>query len=595
VELLKLETPDALLIPQLRAAGIDFTVTQDDLQTFAKIGASDALLAVIREVSTKSRVKQLDAPSKAQGYPVGNIIAIEGGPEDAIIGRWDNGDYFKATAGAWIALSPNGVKDLPQGIKDSLDINIEHPLVWLIANTAFHKGADYKKLYQSVMSNAGLALFGKVPGVIVTLSGPDIPKKNIVDASDHIIPSRFALYNLSDQHALEAIALDKNTEPEFREIALSRLTDRDLAARIRGEQDTPMANVDVVTAATNPDQKGLNEVTGSKAKSAPTPVADSTAVGPTSAVPKIPPTLHTPQPKSESAAPSEPARNTSNTALNTQEDKFSYALGMKLGQSLHKLSVPPDPSVLQLGLRDAISGGKTRLTQDEARATITEVMKGISTKHLERSPQAEDKFSYALGMSLGLGLHKQSVPVDLSILQRGLDDALVVGRTLLSEDEAKAALMAAQTDLRQKQQEKMKQTAESNKEEGAAFLEANKGNNGVVTLPSGLQYKILQQGTGPKPTATDSVVCNYRGTFINGMEFDSSYKRGQPATLPVTGVIKGWSEALQLMPVGSKWQLFIPPDLAYGDRGAPADISPGATLIFEVELISIQDKAREKK
>jgi FKBP-type peptidyl-prolyl cis-trans isomerase len=122
----------------------------------------------------------------------------------------------------------------------------------------------------------------------------------------------------------------------------------------------------------------------------------------------------------------------------------------------------------------------------------------------------------------------------------------------------------------------------------------NKTKEGVVTLPSGLQYKILTEGTGPKPTGTDIVSCNYRGTLLNGTEFDSSYKRGQPASFPVTGVIKGWTEALQLMPVGSKWQLFIPSDLAYGERGADphSGIGPGATLIFEVELLSIQDKAK---
>jgi FKBP-type peptidyl-prolyl cis-trans isomerase FklB len=133
---------------------------------------------------------------------------------------------------------------------------------------------------------------------------------------------------------------------------------------------------------------------------------------------------------------------------------------------------------------------------------------------------------------------------------------------------------------------------ETNKTEGEAFLAANKTKQGIVTLPSGLQYTILKEGTGPKPTASDSVVCNYRGTLINGTEFDSSYKGGQPLTFPVGGVIKGWTEALQLMPVGSKWQLFIPSQLAYGERGAGADIGPNATLIFEVELLSIQAKGQ---
>jgi FKBP-type peptidyl-prolyl cis-trans isomerase FklB len=202
----------------------------------------------------------------------------------------------------------------------------------------------------------------------------------------------------------------------------------------------------------------------------------------------------------------------------------------------------------------------------------------------------KDKVSYAIGMNIGTTLHKQSVDVDPKVLQQGLEDALAGGKTLLSEDEARAILTEFQTEMRKKMQEKMQAEGESNKKEGAAFLAANKAKDGVVTLPSGLQYKILTPGTGPKPTATDSVVCNYRGTLIDGKEFDSSYKRGQAATFPVSGVIKGWTEALQLMPVGSKWQLFVPSDLAYGERGQGPDITPNATLIFEVELISIQSK-----
>jgi FKBP-type peptidyl-prolyl cis-trans isomerase len=202
----------------------------------------------------------------------------------------------------------------------------------------------------------------------------------------------------------------------------------------------------------------------------------------------------------------------------------------------------------------------------------------------------KDKVSYALGANLGMNLHKQSVEVDPAIVLRGLKDALAAGKMLLTDDEARAALMQLQAEVRNKQQEKIKVAGEMNQKEGAEFLTANKAKEGVVTLPSGLQYKILTAGTGPKPTATDTVVCNYRGTLISGSEFDSSYKRGQPASFPVNGVIKGWTEALQLMPVGSKWQLFVPSELGYGDRGAGADIGPDATLIFEVELLSIQGK-----
>ena len=208
----------------------------------------------------------------------------------------------------------------------------------------------------------------------------------------------------------------------------------------------------------------------------------------------------------------------------------------------------------------------------------------------------KEKTSYAMGMNIGTGMRKQSLDIDPAILARGLRDAFSNGKTLLTEDEARALLTQLQTDMRKKQQEVAQQLAEANKKQGVAFLEANKTKEGVVTLPSGLQYKVLQEGTGPKPTATDSVLCNYRGTLLDNTEFDSSYKRGQPITLPVTGtIIKGWSEALQLMPVGSKWQLFIPPELGYGDRGAGGQIGPNATLIFEVELVSIQAKASDKK
>jgi len=210
----------------------------------------------------------------------------------------------------------------------------------------------------------------------------------------------------------------------------------------------------------------------------------------------------------------------------------------------------------------------------------------------------KEKFSYALGVNtakrMGESLKKQSVPFDSTIFVRGMRDGFAGGKTLLTDEEVQAALTEMQKQMHDQQQAKMQQASEGNKKEGDAFLAANKGKDGVVTLASGLQYKIVTEGTGPKPTTSDSVVCNYRGTLISGKEFDSSYKRGQPATFPVTGVIKGWTEALQLMPVGSKWQLFIPADLAYGDRGAGADIGPGATLVFEIELLSIEDKSKDK-
>jgi len=202
----------------------------------------------------------------------------------------------------------------------------------------------------------------------------------------------------------------------------------------------------------------------------------------------------------------------------------------------------------------------------------------------------KEKASYALGVNIGHGLTKDAVEVDPGLLFQGLKDGMAGGKTQMTDDELKAALASLQADVMKRQQEKMQVLGEADKKEGDAFLGANKTKEGVVTLPSGLQYKIVQQGTGPKPTASDTVTVNYRGTLLDGTEFDSSYKRGQPATFAVGQIIRGWTEALQLMPVGSKWQLFIPPELAYGPRSPSPVIPPNSTLIFEVELLSIQPK-----
>ncbi|MGB6832109.1 MAG: FKBP-type peptidyl-prolyl cis-trans isomerase [Candidatus Acidiferrum sp.] len=204
----------------------------------------------------------------------------------------------------------------------------------------------------------------------------------------------------------------------------------------------------------------------------------------------------------------------------------------------------------------------------------------------------QDKASYAIGLNIGRSMRKDSVDVEPSILLRGLKDGLADSKPLLTDDEAKAAMTTLQADLRAKHEAKVELEAANSKKVGDEFLAENKTKEGVVTLPSGLQYKVLVEGTGPKPTAADTITCNYKGTLLDNTEFDSSYKRGKPATFPVSGIIKGWTEALQLMPVGSKWQLFIPPDLAYGERGGPAGgpIGPNATLVFEVELMSIQPK-----
>ncbi len=199
----------------------------------------------------------------------------------------------------------------------------------------------------------------------------------------------------------------------------------------------------------------------------------------------------------------------------------------------------------------------------------------------------KDKVSYVIGVNVGKGMQQQSIDIDPDIFAKGLKDAMTGAKTAMTDEEMRQVLTAFQKEMAEKQAEKMKVVAEKNKKEGEAFLAANKKKKGVKTLPSGLQYKVIKEGTGEMPKLTDTVTTNYRGTLIDGTEFDSSYKRGQPAKFPVKGVIAGWTEALQLMKVGSTWQLFIPSSLAYGERGAGNIIGPNATLIFDIELISI--------
>ena len=202
----------------------------------------------------------------------------------------------------------------------------------------------------------------------------------------------------------------------------------------------------------------------------------------------------------------------------------------------------------------------------------------------------KDKISYSLGADIGNNLKTQSIDVDPDMLAKGLKDALA-GKLLLTNQEIRDTLMNFQKEMMAKRQEQMKTLGEKNKKEGETFLAENAKKEGVKTTASGLQYKVITEGSGKSPKPTDTVTVNYKGTLIDGTEFDSSYRRGQPATFPVNGVIPGWTEALQLMKEGSKFQLFIPSNLAYGERGAGGTIGPNATLIFEVELISIKEEA----
>lgn len=203
----------------------------------------------------------------------------------------------------------------------------------------------------------------------------------------------------------------------------------------------------------------------------------------------------------------------------------------------------------------------------------------------------KDKASYSIGLNMGKQMAQIKDNIDFDRIQQGLNDGYTEAELKLTEEEIKAALTAFQQKMQAAQAEKMKLAAATNKKAGTEFLATNKAVEGVKTTESGLQYKVITEGKGDTPKSTSTVVTHYKGTLIDGTEFDSSYKRGQPATFPVTGVIKGWTEALQMMKTGSKWQLFIPSDLAYGPRGAGKNIGPDSVLIFEIELLEIKKDA----
>jgi FKBP-type peptidyl-prolyl cis-trans isomerase FklB len=211
----------------------------------------------------------------------------------------------------------------------------------------------------------------------------------------------------------------------------------------------------------------------------------------------------------------------------------------------------------------------------------------VSAEKTTELKTAKDKISYSIGFDMGSSIKRNGIDVDQRIVTKAIKDALSGGKPLMTEQEMKESISALQKDLAAKQQERMRGLADKNKKEGEAFLAENRKKEGVTTLPSGLQYMPLTEGKGKQPKATDTVTVQYRGMHINGAEFDSSYKRGQPVTFSLNQVIKGWTEGVQLMKEGGKLKLFVPSDLAYGERGAGPQIGPNATLIFEIELLSV--------
>jgi FKBP-type peptidyl-prolyl cis-trans isomerase FklB len=223
--------------------------------------------------------------------------------------------------------------------------------------------------------------------------------------------------------------------------------------------------------------------------------------------------------------------------------------------------------------------------------TFTIVLLAIGCTAADKTPKLEtlmDKVSYSIGLNIGKDFKAQNIEVNPELLARGIKDAISDTKPLLTDEEIQEAIGSFQQERMAEAEEMAKAAGEKNRQEGESFLLENAKKEGVVTLPSGLQYKVIEEGTGKSPEPGDQVTVHYRGTLVDGTEFDSSYERGEPVTFPVGGVIPGWTEALQLMKEGAKWQLFIPPSLAYGEKGAGQVIGPNSTLIFDVELISIQ-------
>jgi len=240
---------------------------------------------------------------------------------------------------------------------------------------------------------------------------------------------------------------------------------------------------------------------------------------------------------------------------------------------------------------DTADSSKAESRAPAAKASDSTVAATESESEAPTIRDRRDKISYAFGLDLARDLKRQKKDLNVDLLMRALRDSLADKPVLMTDDEVTASLKQVEAEQKQDYEHARMMIAEKNRKAGEAFFSENAKKDGIVTLPSGLQYKILKKGEGRTPTLEDKVVCQYKGTLLNGTEFDSSEKRGHPVTLPVKGIIAGWTQALQMMPVGSKWQLFIPPQLAYGDKIVNG-IGPNATVVFEVEVVSIEEKAQ---
>jgi FKBP-type peptidyl-prolyl cis-trans isomerase FkpA len=272
-------------------------------------------------------------------------------------------------------------------------------------------------------------------------------------------------------------------------------------------------------------------------------------------------------------------------------------VGSDIGHSIAPVGPDLDLAAFEKAVRNAFAGGKPLLTPVEAKSTAQTLMVRIGARNGRPAPDgkipelAKDKVGLLVGTDVGRSLAQIQDEIDMAVFLQAVRTTLANGKALLSEDELNAVRQAFSQKMQTKMQAKAAAAAETNKTEGATFLAKNKSVKGVFTTPSGLQYMVLRQGAGPRPSAGDKVSVNYQGALLNGTVFDSSYERGQPAEFGLDQVIQGWKEGLTLMPKGAKYRFWIPGDLAYGAQGMPqGGIGPNSTLVFDVELLAILPK-----
>ncbi|MFH1842728.1 MAG: FKBP-type peptidyl-prolyl cis-trans isomerase [bacterium] len=280
------------------------------------------------------------------------------------------------------------------------------------------------------------------------------------------------------------------------------------------------------------------------------------------------------------------------TELTTFEQKASYALGVDVANTVGRYPFDYNQDGLVGGIRDVLAEGTPELS-DEQKEThmgaFREKMMNLDQSNPDAPSEALDReVCYALGMDIGSSMRQIPADIDHAVLMQGFTDQLNGAEMLMTPEESQQVMGEFNQQMAGAEQERRAVQGEANITEGAAFLTANKAKDGVVETESGLQYKVLTEGDGPHPSATDKVKVHYQGTLLDGTEFDSSYSRGEPISFSLDGVIAGWTEGVQLMSVGSKYEFYIPSNLAYGERGAGRDIGPNATLIFVIELLAIE-------